>query len=163
MDTNTNSEHSSTNQTKPTSSSHPNTVHSNMDNLYNCLDSGPYIVICKNKDDSKIQIHPMKIGKTLFKDHPELNATNIIKLGNYKFAIEFQHYTGANNFLINKIYNTLNMKAFIPQTLTHTKGIVKNIDPDITNEEIIDFRAELGCSRVCWKVTSERSANSVSE
>ncbi|PSN31900.1 hypothetical protein C0J52_21194 [Blattella germanica] len=35
------------------------------------------------------------------------------------------------------------MKAFIPHTLTHTKDIVKNIDHDITNEEIIEFSTNL--------------------
>ena len=85
----------------------------------------------------------MKIGRILYKDHPELNAKNIRKLGNYKFEIEFQYFSGANTFLINKIDSSLNMKAFIPTTLTHVKGIVKNIDQDITNEEIIEFSSNV--------------------
>ncbi|PSN39219.1 hypothetical protein C0J52_24663 [Blattella germanica] len=93
MDTITTSEHSSTNKTNHTSSSNPNAINPHIDKLYNCLDSGPYIVICKNTDDSKIQIHPMKVGKILYKDHPELSTKNIRKLGNYKFEIEFQHYS----------------------------------------------------------------------
>ena len=143
MDTMTISEQSATTQNNHTSSSQPKDTNSNIENLYNCLDSGPHIVICKNLDDSKIQIHPMKIGRILYKDHPELNTKNIRKLGNYKFEIEFQYFSGANNFLTNKIDTSLNMKAFIPNTLTHTKGIVKNIDPDITNEEIIEFSSNL--------------------
>ena len=99
-----NKQHTQNTKTDPrnTINSNHNEKKVNTENLNNFLDSGPYGVIDKNKDDSKIINHPMKMEK-IIKEHQDLNLINMRKIGSYKIEIEFQNYTGANNFIKTKL------------------------------------------------------------
>lgn len=104
---------------------------------YNYKDSGPFLVLMQENNQHLTKLHPIKMGKKLF----ENNIGNIIQIkksGNNKFEIYFQSYDDANKFINSKSNEQNDTYSFIPRYHIYSKGIVKNIDIDMSNEEIIE-------------------------
>ena len=127
---------SSLNTDKPTSQD-TSTVSNKVKDEYNYRDSGPYIIILQGQNQNLTKLHPIKIGKLLF-DHNVDSIVQVKKAGPNKFEIQFQNYSAANRFLQSNFDQLHNTISFIPKYYVYSKGIVKNIDTDITCEEIME-------------------------
>lgn len=108
--------------------------------LYEHNDQGPFIVFIENLITNKeartindIRIGKLMKAKNLTKDIIELRQT-----GRQRIKISFSNKISANSLVNDINLVTENLKAFIPSQFIQRIGIVKNIETDISNEELIE-------------------------
>lgn len=106
--------------------------------FYKETDNGPFLVIIEAGNNLNIgKYGHLKIARDFF----SLKVTDIknIKVkGRNKIGVEFLNGTAANALVKNKTLKNKNYNIYIPFSCVTCKGIVKNIDPDISVEEITE-------------------------
>lgn len=107
---------------------------------YNYSDQGPYVVFL---DTLKIPlksngIEDVKIGKLMKLKKLSEFITDMRKCGKHRMKITFRHRDKANSLINDKNLITENLKAFIPLQFIQRIGIVKNVDPDISEEDLLE-------------------------
>ncbi|CAH0560367.1 unnamed protein product [Brassicogethes aeneus] len=100
---------------------------------YDLYDAGPYIV---NVESILSNINYFKMGKLLSKEF-ESDIVQIAKRGRNGVALYFKKLNKANQFLENQVFlQAQGFSAFIPRHLITSKGFIRNIDKDLSEEEI---------------------------
>lgn len=109
-------------------------------NLYRHNDQGPFIVFMEtlttNRDSkpiNDIRMGKLMKAKKLMNDIIELRQT-----GRHRIKISFSNKHSANQLINDINLVTENLKAFIPSQFIQRIGIVKNIETDLSNEELIE-------------------------
>lgn len=102
-------------------------------NKYQPSDKGPYIVIMEKENISDVQT-----GKRL----NELNFQNILninKIAPNKLKVQTNDSNTANRIIKNtSISNIDKIKCYLPNTAVITIGVIRDIDLNMTNEEILN-------------------------
>ena len=107
--------------------------------LYSSSDKGPFIVYLESTDKVGFNIgkfNNIKIARDIF----NLNLTDVIKISNKglnRIAIQFISYISANSFVNNKTLLDKGYNIFIPFNFVTSKGIARNVDFDLSEEEIL--------------------------
>lgn len=110
------------------------------DNIFSPCDVGPYSVYIEVlKKDFKI--HAMTIGK-LIRDQAYNNYKDIIsisKVNVFKVKIVLSSLTTANQLVKQAFWESNGLGCYVPSFLLFRQGIVKDVDPLLTEEEILEW------------------------
>lgn len=101
---------------------------------------GPFIVVAQKQtsEDSEVKIHPMLLGRLLHK-HGVKNIVDIKRNGGNRLAIHFSNFLSANDLLCNNAFESEGFDLFIPKHLVTVQGLVWDVDPSLTIEELLMF------------------------
>ena len=102
---------------------------------YRSTDQGPYAVYIESKEKNISGLSDIKIGK-LFYEGNVPGIKSIEKRGRNRLAVEFNSFNNANTFLNSNIDSINNWKAYIPSHLISNKVVIRNIDKEISEEDI---------------------------
>lgn len=107
-------------------------------NKYLRSDPGPYSVFIESTNEQITKIHPMKIGKLIYKDLPRYknSVKNVSIVSRKKVKVDLNSYDAANNLISEKLFTERNLVAYIPVFFTRKSGIIRHIPTDTTIEEI---------------------------
>lgn len=111
----------------------------NKSNRYNGRDKGPFFILIESKDKNIGKLHKVSIGKLIFNnfitERNDIEDVNI--LGRNKIKVVTKTFETANKILEAENFQQKNrIQAYIPQTVLFRKGVIKNVDPDLTDDEI---------------------------
>lgn len=97
-------------------------------------DFPPYKIIITGKEGNINNLHPIAIGRLLYKNKvPSPNSLKKISRNN--ILITFSNYKEANSFLDNEV-NKTNFNSYIPYNAIAKQGVIRNIPLEISEEEI---------------------------
>lgn len=109
-------------------------------NIYRHQDQGPFVVLIEtlNITPNLKPINDIKIGKLMkakriVKDIIEMKVT-----GRHKVKIIFSNKETANMIINDKNLVIENLKSYIPDQFVQRIGIVKHLDTDLTEEEMVE-------------------------
>ena len=109
-----------------------------VNNQYNKSSKAPFIVYIydASPENNLGNAHPEFIGKRIF--DANIQIIGISSVGTEKFSITFQTYQQANKLVKEDISNICShLKAFIPDQALYKTGIMINIAPSLSNEEVL--------------------------
>lgn len=127
-------------QYKPNSSQSIPDYHNRLiKNRFRPEHKGPYFVFVEGKDNTKIgKIHPMSFGKWLFQNLNKKNEVmNIQSVGLNRIKVVTKTQETANTIVELDIFKEKNLLVYIPDFLIHKTGVVRNIDVNIDEDEIL--------------------------
>lgn len=101
---------------------------------YKITDLPPYKIIITGKDGNINNLHPIAIGRMLFKQNVP-NPTCFKKISRNNILATFPSSKEANAFLDNDI-SKLKLNCYIPYNAISKQGIIKSIPLEISEEEI---------------------------
>jgi hypothetical protein len=106
-------------------------------NKYTEFSSAPYIVNVVSTEKNK-PIHPMTLGGILFKNGIQgVSSGGVRADGRKRITISFETAKYANEFVENKLLETINLNCFIPNYKLCKNGIVRYIPVDLKEDEIL--------------------------
>lgn len=141
----------------------------NKSNRYSAMDAGPYFVIVESKNaDANIgRLHPIALGKLIFKTfkfHAK-DIKNIGRLGYNRIKIETNSFIIANKILDSQSLLPPDLSAYIPESKLFRKGVIRYIDTDINVSEIISVADSeikiVDVRRITRRITLESSTKIV--
>ncbi|KAL1505341.1 hypothetical protein ABEB36_004930 [Hypothenemus hampei] len=106
--------------------------------FFDIKDSGPFIIYIESKlgDPNIGRFSHLKIAREI----GILNLEGIINIKNKginRIAVEFNNYKKANDLLNNKEIND-KYKVFIPSNIISCKGIIRQIDLELSEEHLLE-------------------------
>ncbi|KAI4465071.1 hypothetical protein MML48_3g00013472 [Holotrichia oblita] len=104
---------------------------------YTGQDQTPYQVYVESIDKNIGQLRDMAFGSLLMKAKVE-GVKVIERRGRNRLAVEFSSMTAANLFLKSSFIKNNELRAFIPRHLISCKGIIRRIDPNLSDEFILE-------------------------
>lgn len=108
--------------------------------LYEDKDQGPFFVFIESIDESKngvARMHPMSFGrmlKTLFAD---IEILKLVKNGKNRIKIQVPSRNQANKIIQSNELKLQKFKAYVPMFILFRQGIVRGVDTDLTEDEIL--------------------------
>lgn len=108
---------------------------------YKLYAPGPFKVFIESALSSSqnvTRIHSVSLGKIFYLS----KVPDIIKIGNLgknRICALFKTPTAANNFLTNPLLADNNLKAFIPTHCISRTGIIRDIDPSLDENTILEY------------------------
>lgn len=127
----------------PISNTHKSVYEYNKNNRYSSDDKGPFFLLIEssNVDGNIGLLHHMSLGKLLITKFNLKNKdlVDIKKMGRNRIKVELNSYTLVNNLLNSDILPSNNLRGYIPETILYRKAVVRNVDPSLSNEEILDM------------------------
>ena len=129
-------------------------------NRYEINHPGPYIVRIVDDSGNLGNIHPLAVAKNFKSVSNQL--INVSRSQQDKIILSFSNFTYANNF-VDSFKNFPNKKenwyAYIPYSNIWRVGVIKDIDPTFTDEEIIEgFNCSINNSSI-GKIERFRKSN----
>ncbi|XP_026471499.1 uncharacterized protein LOC113375767 [Ctenocephalides felis] len=130
-------------------------------------DIGPYSIYVESVNSISGNLKQMTIGRLIFKKIPQFTNSilDIKAIGRNRIKITVNDYTIANYLINNDIFIENNLKTFIPTHLLIRKGVIYDVDSDLTEEEIItNLYSEvpiLEVKRIHKKIDNERKSTRV--
>ena len=103
---------------------------------YGSKDKGPFIVFLESTINTIGKLQRLTVSKKL----TDLGITkwkSLVQSGVNRIKLEFDHPTDANSVVNNKLLSQINLKAYIPQSRLTVSGVIKDIDLDISDEELL--------------------------
>lgn len=116
-----------------------NRKHASKDNTYQPTDMGPYFVFVEGENGNVGKLHPMALGRMLFKESNNLRheIVNISGIGRNRYKIETKTGQSANRLRLQDTFRQKNMEAYIPSFLTTRRGVIRDVDIALSNQEIL--------------------------
>ena len=110
-----------------------------VNNIYNDCDSGPFVLYVESVQ--RKSIHPMFIGKLIRINNFNIykNVMSIIAIDRFKVKIELNSFNYANKLKKDHFFRENGLVAYIPSFMVVRKGVVRDIDYSLTDEEIKEF------------------------
>lgn len=102
---------------------------------YTIADMGPFFIIARSKQNNINTIHPMKLGRWLYRE--DFSVVQMHKAGYNQLEIHFPSANQANRFLDSEFNTIFDTETFIPYYNIHVQGVIAGIDTDISETEII--------------------------
>uniref|UniRef100_A0ABD2WHJ7 Endonuclease/exonuclease/phosphatase domain-containing protein n=1 Tax=Trichogramma kaykai TaxID=54128 RepID=A0ABD2WHJ7_9HYME len=96
---------------------------------------GPYSVWIRSKTANR-EISQFKVGSLIFKKYP--NITDICKRSRSKVEVVLLSRVEANSLALYETLGQHGMKAYIPGFRKTSKGIIRGIDIDFTEEQLLE-------------------------
>lgn len=108
-------------------------------NRYKTDDVGPFVVFVESPDRNAGKIHPMKLGKIIFSSGFKHNneIINMIATGRNRIKVEFKTKITANSFVDASCLHEHNLYAYIPSFFINKMGVIRNVDIDLEDQEIL--------------------------
>ena len=106
--------------------------------LYTRSCTGPFYVYLESTGAASSRLHPMSVGRRL----RQVNAQGWDKIHSIGFSRVKIHFTtrdAANRLVNNSLLPELGLKAFIPRGLVQKRGVLRDVDIALTNEEILKY------------------------
>lgn len=118
---------------------------------YKNTDLGPFMIYIENSQNSD-KFNYFKIARDIY--NLKLNDVKKITIkGRNKLGIEFINFNTANKMLNNEILLKKGYNIFIPFNYALCKGIVRNIDITVSDQELFD------CTRSPFKISEIKRLN----
>lgn len=109
-------------------------------NVYSHNDQGPFVVFMEtlivNKETKTI--NDIRVGKLMKVKNLTNDIIELRQTGRHRIKISFSNKNSANKLINDINLVTDNFKAFIPSQFIQRIGIIKNIETDISNDDLID-------------------------
>lgn len=107
--------------------------------LYTNNDLGPFIVYVQNKEGNIGKFHRISTAKLIREAIPQFqnNINDISVIGVNRIKVEFSNGESANKLVESKLLSEKNYDVFIPQFNKRRQGVVKGVDIDISEEELV--------------------------
>ncbi|XP_050294852.1 uncharacterized protein LOC126735025 [Anthonomus grandis grandis] len=108
--------------------------------FYSKNDTGPFLVYLESTEKVGFNVgkfNNIKIARDIF----NLNLTDVKKIKNKglnRISVEFINFLSANNFVKNKTLINKGYKIYIPFNFVTCKGLVRQIDIEIGEKEILE-------------------------
>lgn len=123
----------------PGKSTGPTSSEGQIPNRYSLADPGPeYIVVLEKQPNAKCQ-HATEMAGQLYKQCVKYKQAIPSGSGRYRLRMLFDSPSDANTFLENKFAENNGWKPFIPRGRLVRWGIVRQLPPEITREEILQW------------------------
>uniref|UniRef100_A0A8D9FHM3 Uncharacterized protein n=1 Tax=Cacopsylla melanoneura TaxID=428564 RepID=A0A8D9FHM3_9HEMI len=109
--------------------------------LYEAKDDGPFYVFIEslNLNEKGVgRMHPMSIGQLLKKSFPSTEITNLKKNGANRIKVQVPTREKANEIIQSKELKDKLFKAYVPKFILFRQGIIRNVDPNITEQELLE-------------------------
>ncbi|EFN68824.1 hypothetical protein EAG_11378 [Camponotus floridanus] len=106
-------------------------------NRYSDNNAGPFDVHVQRISNPKAQLHPIFVGRAVC----ELGISDILeikKAGFSKASIYFKTKEAANALVNDRKLSEKDLKAFIPPFRTSRKGIIRDVPPEFTDQQILE-------------------------
>lgn len=104
-------------------------------NQYDINDKGPFTVYIEQMD-RKTSINDMRVGRYL-KNRNINGIVSLTKIGKNRIKIMINNRTTANSFVRDSMLKENNLKAFIPSSHIQKIGIIRNVEMDLSKEELM--------------------------
>lgn len=101
---------------------------------YKITDLPPYKIIITGKEGNINNLHPIAIGRMLFK-HNIPSPSSLKRISRNNILATFPNSREANSFLDNDI-NKVHLNSYIPFNAVSKQGVIRGIPIEITEEEI---------------------------
>lgn len=107
--------------------------------LYTNKDTGPYVVYVQNENGNIGKWHRISTAKLIINSVPEIenDITRISTIGINRVKVELTSANSANKLIKSEVLSRKQYNVYIPQFLKRRLGIIKNVDRDIPEEELI--------------------------
>lgn len=110
--------------------------------LYLPTDVGPFEIYMESKGQGQGigQLHAMSVGKLINKYHPMIqkDVVEITKMGKNRLRLKFRNGSAANTLVLSDELKKDKFECFIPSYLLKRKGVIKNVDLTLSDEEIVN-------------------------
>lgn len=132
--------------------------------IFEYTDNAPYQVYIESTDKNVGQLKDMALGKLFIRNKIE-GIIKIEKRGKNRVSVLFKTYIMANNFLQSSFDKENNFKSFIPKHLIFSKGIIRQVDKEISEETILrdlctdNNRKVVEVKRIKRKIVNEEDIN----
>lgn len=93
-----------------------------------------YVYMEKTNSQLMGRLHPMHVGHILHKKLNVQNITSIEKVGLNRVKVGLKTPLDANKLISNPLLNAENLKAYIPNNLLLTKGLLRFVDTSFDDE-----------------------------
>lgn len=119
--------------------SNPEINKNNSNNKYKITDPGPFYIYVDNIERKRM--HPMAIGKAIYNSSFDLknDITEIKQIGYARIRIQANNYHTANILSSLNILNIHPLQSYIPNYLTHRQGVIRNIDINENELDLLDI------------------------
>lgn len=121
-----------------------------------------YVFIEKTNEENIGRLHPLVVGHIL---HKKLSIKNIISIksaGKNRVKIQLRSTKDANLLVNNKLLETENLRAFIPNHLLEKKGLIRGVDTffdnDYLQENIISPAKVINIQRMHRKIVKDNKS-----
>lgn len=129
--------------------------------------SNIYVYIEKTNDQHIGRLHPLLVGHIL---HKKLFVKNIIAIkssGKNRIKVQVKSAKDANDLVNNKLLESENLRAFIPNHILEKKGLIRGVDTffdtDYLKENIISDYKVFDIYRMQRKVERDNKIVSISK
>ena len=102
-------------------------------------DKGPFFLFVEGIETKVGKTHPMVFGRWLF-GQPNIDKkliTNVVRVGGNRMKVELISSKAANDLIETVCFESKKMFAYIPDTLVYKTGVIRHVDPSLTDEEIL--------------------------
>lgn len=115
-------------------------------NKYSETDEGPYYVFVESCNANIGRLHPMALGKLLYRESVPMkkDIIDVRNAGRNRIKVEMRSGSAANSLVDLQLFPENHMEAYIPRFMTTKQGVIKNVDVALTDEEI---RQEITCDK----------------
>lgn len=119
-------------------SSTVNNMENKIINTYSSKDNSPYFVYIQSQDRNIGNLHKIATARIIINAVPEIkeDIVNMSIMGAKKIKVELKSYTSANKLLTASSLKEKNYHAYIPVFYTHKKGVIKQVDIDLSEAEL---------------------------
>lgn len=109
--------------------------------LYSLNDQGPFYVYIQNKEGNIGKYHKIGTARLILNSVPEIqnNILNISIIGYNRVKIELDTAKSANLLVESKTLKEKNYEVYIPSFFTQRKGVIKQVDREIHENELVDI------------------------
>ncbi|CAG9829823.1 unnamed protein product [Diabrotica balteata] len=110
-------------------------------NKYSSTDQGPYYVFVQSKEGNIGKFHKISTARLILNAEPEIrdNILNISVTGRNKVKVELNSFNSANKLVESKVFQEKNYEAYIPTFFTYKKSVIKSIDKDIKDDDLLNI------------------------
>lgn len=111
-----------------------------LENSYLKSDNGPFVVLVESANVN-VKAQPMFVGKLIRNNCLEIysNILSIAKIDFSTIKITLNDYSSANILKSKPFWAESKLVAYIPHYMLTKQGIIRDVDYDITDEEIMEY------------------------
>lgn len=90
--------------------------------------SAIYVMVESTTDNNLGRVHPLRVGHILHKKLMIKNIVEIKSVGKSRVRVQLHSLKDANELIKNSRLEQENLRAFIPNHILETKGVIKGVD-----------------------------------
>lgn len=102
--------------------------------------SGPFCIYVEHKEFNIGQLHPMRVGSILSEFPADLQSSiiEVLSVGRNRIKVFMKSAASANFLIGHDIFLKHKLISYIPQHLLEKKGLVRNVDTSLSEEELLN-------------------------